>query len=173
MTGGAIEQICFDNCSLGTASFLCTVKRFSSISSSARSCKGDVTVFYESENNHGKVKIGFFKSLLLPEIPKAVFRWNFKHPRPGTQGLCHSPTASEGQSRIPASGGPINPTAAFPLTLHLYIKKVLKYTHSCLLLMLTNRLCHCVLNLGVKLCLCLKQSRVFLTDWAVARGTGT
>lgn len=35
---------------------------------------------------------------------------------------------------------------------------------SCLLAMLTNRLCHCVSNLRVKLRLCFKQSRMFLTE---------
>jgi len=76
----------------------------------------------ERENSYGEVKIDFCKSLLLAEMPGEAFQWNFElvvfsgDPPLGAQvwdlGLCDLPTAvgSQGQSRTPASGSPINPT---------------------------------------------------------------
>lgn len=121
MIGGAVEQVCFNNC---TPSWWGIIYVHYAVfyHSPVRSCYGDAAELYERENSYGKVKIEFFKSLLLAETPETAFRWDFKlvvfsgDPPLGAQvwdlGLCSSPTAavSQHQSRTPASGGPINPT---------------------------------------------------------------
>lgn len=121
-----------------------------------------------------------FKSLLLAEAPRAAFQWDFDFRgllwRPFTGctalGSCNSTTtvASWGQSRTPASGGPIHPrTDPWHHYCFTYRSNRLQCMCLCTLLVLT-RTCCCVLSLQVKLLIALCNTDN-ISDWAVAQDT--